>query len=383
MTVLGDQSEKRFSVQYRITADDEAQAASFAKDIALEQTLELPESSISDRSLRDAVMGQILNIRLAEEDPPRFDATIAYHFETTGYKIPQFLNVLFGNSSMKNNLKIVKLGLPDEFLKHFSGPRYGIEGLRKKMGIYDRPLACTALKPMGAPIKDLAKMAAGFVRGGGDILKDDHGLADQSYHPFKERVLRCQEAVSQANVKSGNNAIYCPMISGRFDEIEKQVQFAIENDVQGVLIAPMLVGFDTMRYLAEQYNVVIIGHPALSGVFYSNADHGITPAVLLGSIYRLLGADISIFVNYGGRFPWTKADCLDLSEALRGPLGKLKPCFPSPAGGMSVDKVEEMLQTYGKDTVFLISGALIQYAPDMETGTRAFMRKIHQYSRNL
>ena len=383
MAAIGYPSKKRFSVNYRITADDEAQAICFANDIALEQTLELPESSISDRSLRDVVMGQVLEIRPTEEDPPRFDATISYHLETTGYKIPQLLNVLFGNSSMRNNLKITKLSLPEEFLKHFSGPRYGLEGLRKKMGIYDRPLACTALKPMGAPIKDLAKMAAGYVRGGGDILKDDHGLSDQSYHPFKERVLRCQEAVSQANVTSGNNAIYCPMISGPFDEIEKQVQFAVENDVQGILIAPMLVGFDTMRYLAEQYHVVIIGHPALSGVFYSNTDHGMTPAVLLGSIYRLLGADISIFVNYGGRFPWTKSDCLDLADALREPLGKIKPCFPSPAGGMSVDKVEEMLQTYGKDTVFLISGALIQYAPDMETSTRAFMSKIHQYSKSL
>jgi len=115
-------------------------------------------------------------------------------------------------------------------------------------------------------------------------------------------------------------------------------------------------------------------------VYYSNPDHGITPAVLLGSIYRLLGADISIFVNYGGRFPLTKADCLDLSAALRGPMGTLKPSFPSPAGGMSVDKVGEMIQAYGEDTVFLISGALIQHAPDMETSTRAFMDKIYQYS---
>jgi ribulose-bisphosphate carboxylase large chain len=194
------------------------------------------------------------------------------------------LNVLFGNSSMKDNLKIIKISLPDGFLRHFSGPRYGIDGLREKMGIYNRPIAYTALKPMGAPIKKLAKMADGFVLGGGDILKDDHGLSDPSYHPFKERVLRCQEAVSQANARAGNHAIFCPMISGRFDEIEEQVQFAIGNGVQAILIAPMLVGFDTMRYIAEQ-----------------------------------------------------------------------------------------------KDAVLLISGALIQYAPDMETSTRALMEKIHEY----
>jgi ribulose-bisphosphate carboxylase large chain len=61
-------------------------------------------------------------------------------------------------------------------------------------------------------------------------------------------------------------------------------------------------------------------------------------------------------------------------------MGTLIPSFPSPDGGMSVDKVGEMIQAYGEDTVFLISGALIQYAPDMETSTRAFMDKIYQYS---
>ena len=53
MTALGDQSKNRFFVQYRITADDEAQAACFAKDIALEQTVKLPETSLPDGSLRD------------------------------------------------------------------------------------------------------------------------------------------------------------------------------------------------------------------------------------------------------------------------------------------------------------------------------------------
>jgi len=44
MAPLGNQSKKSFSVKYRITADDEAQATCFARDVALEQTVELPES---------------------------------------------------------------------------------------------------------------------------------------------------------------------------------------------------------------------------------------------------------------------------------------------------------------------------------------------------
>jgi hypothetical protein len=37
----------------------------------------------------------------------------------------------------------------------------------------------TALKPMGSTTAELAKMAYDFAKGGIDIIKDDHGLADQ------------------------------------------------------------------------------------------------------------------------------------------------------------------------------------------------------------
>ena len=41
---------------------------------------------------------------------------------------------------------------------------------------------------MGLPAHALADLAYQFALGGIDIIKDDHGLADQSFAPFKERV---------------------------------------------------------------------------------------------------------------------------------------------------------------------------------------------------
>ena len=368
--------ENRFSVLYRIRAESGRKAEANARDAALEQTVELPESCVPEGYIKDEVMGRVESVTEAVGKKGYYDATISYHCDTTGYQMPQFINVLFGNISMKNNIRLMDMSLPDSFLANFSGPRYGIDGLRKLLGVTDRPIACTALKPMGANVEELAKMADGFVRGGGDIIKDDHGLANQPYHPFEERIVRCQEAVEQANEATGNNCIYCPMISGPFDRIEGQVRYAKRNGVKGVLVPPVLVGFDTARYIAETYKLVVIGHPALSGVFFGNPDHGITPAILLGTIYRMLGVDISIFVNYGGRFQYTREECLELCDALRKPLADMKPAFPSPSGGMNIDNVREMTSTYGKDTVFLISGGLIGYNPDMETSTRAFMDAI-------
>jgi ribulose-bisphosphate carboxylase large chain len=150
----------------------------------------------------------------------------------------------------------------------------------------------------------------------------------------------------------------------------------MRQGVQGMLIAPMLVGCDTVRYLSRTYGMVVAAHPALTGVFFHSADHGMTPAVLLGSIFRLLGADISIFPNAGGRFFFSTGECRELSKSLAGPFGSLKPSFPCPAGGMSFERIGELGSEFGEDAVLLIGGALLRRSRDPSESVKAFMDEI-------
>ena len=73
---------------------------------------------------------------------------------------------------------------------------------------------------------------------------------------------------------------------------------------------------------------------------------------------RLAGADISIFPNVGGRFSFTAEQCLEIKTAAHSPLGDLKECWIAPAGGMTIEKIPEMIEMYGLDTALLIGGAL-------------------------
>src|SRR5690606_31533630 len=129
-------------------------------------------------------------------------ARISYAVETTGYELTQLLNVVIGNSSIQPGIRVERLELCDSLLATFRGPRFGRQGLRDYLGVHDRPILCTALKPMGLCADDIAKLAYQFALGGIDIIKDDHGLADQSYCPFHERVARAVEAVARANAET-------------------------------------------------------------------------------------------------------------------------------------------------------------------------------------
>jgi len=52
---------------------------------------------------------------------------------------------------------------------------------------------------------------------------------------------------------------------------------------------------------------------------------------MLGTLFRLVGTDISIYPLAGGRFPFTAEDCQSIHAALLAPDLQVKKSFPAPA----------------------------------------------------
>jgi ribulose-bisphosphate carboxylase large chain len=69
---------------------------------------------------------------------------------------------------------------------------------------------------------------------------------------------------------------------------------------------------------------------------------------------------------------------MELAEALRAPWSGLAGSFPAPAGGMTIEKVGDMVKAYGKDTALLIGGALLRHSPDQEVSARAFVTALEK-----
>ncbi len=370
--------KQRLTVTYQLSPADGQSAEALCRDIALEQTVEMDADLVGSPSILEEIVGEIIEITPLQEPVDSYRAQIGYRSAVTAFSIPQLLNLLFGNISIKNNIRIVGLDLPDELLAKWRGPNYGITKIRKIFGVGRRPLAVTALKPMGSNATRLAAMAEAFARGGGDIVKDDHGLTDQPFCHFRERVERCQEAVSKASQATGHPTLYFPNLCAPLEELEEQLQFAVDTGVKGVLVSPFLVGLDTVRYLAANYPIMYMGHPAFSGTHFHDRRHGMAPGVLLGTLFRLIGCDFSIYPNRGGRFSFTDAECRGINQALWDELGDLHPAFPTPAGGMNLERVPEMAEAYGADSAFLIGSALLREDPDLTVATQRFVAAIER-----
>lgn len=351
---------------------DPAQIEARAAALALEQSVECPLAAIGDERIRNEIVGRVAEIVPVAERRFRVDVNLAV--ETTGGDPAQLMNMIFGNCSLWENVQFAGLELPPGLLERFPGPRHGIGGIRALLGVRDRALTSAATKPQGLPVAELARLVRTFALAGIDIVKDDHGIADQAYSPYAERVRACQAAVNEAVKATGKASFYAPNLIGSPRTLHERARIAREEGVRVVLVAPMIVGLPAFFELVEDFpEFVYLAHPSAGGT------SRIASPLLFGKLFRLFGADAAIFTNYGGRFAFPREECAALAGTARAAWGHLRPILPVPAGGMLLERVEELLGFYGPDTMLLIGGNLLIARERLLERTREFVAKVERY----
>lgn len=359
---------ERFSVTYRIFTDTEKDASLRAEHVALEQTVEIPRDIVPAGYIESTIMGRVEDVSYEKEG--QFVARISYSPDSVFGELPQLLNVIFGNSSMQKGIKCVGVEFGSEMTKKFPGARFGIKGVRERTGKACGGLIAAVIKPQGSSADTLAEIAYRCALGGAEIIKDDHGLTNQHMAPFEERCEKVCQAVARANKESGGRTLYFPNIAGHSQNLLEFSLFAKEAGAGGVLLMPGLFGFDIVHQLAQdaEFDLPIMSHPTFLGPYVVSDTTGFTYSMMFGTLQRLAGADISIFPNVGGRFGFSAEECLSIVNACRVTDGPGIPVMPSPGGGMSIDRAQDMQQMYGDDVVYLLGGSLLRYGDRIGEG---------------
>ena len=361
----------RLIATYHVRSDAHAIAAR-AKAIAVEQSVEMPLSAIEDQQIRDEIVGRVDDIR--ELSPGRYAVRIALSRATLGEDAGQLVNMLFGNTSLQDDVVLHDAELPDDVVARHGGPRFGLAGLRARAGAGERALTCSALKPQGLSPQRLAALAARFARGGIDYVKDDHGLADQAYSPLASRCEAVATALRAVARETGRRTRYVPSLSGDLDALRAQIAAAKAAGIDSVMVQPMIMGLSNFaRLTAENRDLAFFAHPTLAGAAR------IAPPLLFGKLFRMLGADALVFPNHGGRFGYSPELCGELARTALADWHGLRPAVPVPAGGMSIDRITEMLDFYGSEVMLLIGGALLEARERLTEETAAFVEKVKGY----
>lgn len=368
----------RFVVTYGLTANNEEDAKQMAFSIQIEQTIEFPYELLSDEWIKNNIVGQLESLTSVGNN--EYEAKISYASDLVGGEVSQFINLIFGNSSLQPGIWIKDLELSPSLWQMFKGPSWGIEGVRSYLNVPHRPMLQAVIKPIGTSNENLADMCRAYAEGGVDVIKDDHGITNQNYSLFKERVQNCVEAINEGKIKSNAHTMYAANVTADGEETIERAFLAKELGANAIMVAPAIVGFGTMHRLAsdKSLNLPIISHPALSGGFTMEGVSGISAKVWFGTLSRLCGADMPIFVSYGGRFSYSKELCRDIIKTLLGSHMPIKKSCPSPGGGVTAARLPELFEVYGRDVMYLVGGDMFRRGTDLTDNAKYFIELLEK-----
>ena len=294
-----------------------------------------------------------------------------------GGNLPQLLSSVAGNVFGMRALKSLRLEdieFPEDYLKHFKGPAFGIEGVRKKLKIFDRPLTATVPKPkVGYDAEEYAEVAYESLSGGIDLLKDDENLTSLSFIRFEKRLERVVKVIEKVEKETGERKGYLVNITAEAREMERRLKMVAEYGNEFVMVDILTAGFSalqTVRDLAEDHGLAIHAHRAMHGAFTRKPDHGISLRVIT-KLARIAGVD-HMHVGTGvGKMAGKKEEVKELAEICRGSMGSFKRVFPVSSGGLHPGLIPDVIELFGKDVIIQAGGGVHGHPDGSRAGAKA------------
>ena len=304
---------------------------------------------------------------------------VAYPEVNIGEQIPMLLTTVVGNISMGGEIKLVDIRFPEKYVAGFKGPKFGIEGVRKVLGVEKRPLLNNMIKPCtGYTCEVGAELFRKAATGGCDIVKDDELIADASFNSVLERVKTYMKIERQVYEETGERTLYTANVTDAIPKVFENAKRAVELGCNALMINYLAVGFPVMQALADdpKINVPILAHMDIAGAFYMSPWHGMSSHLVLGKLPRLAGADVVVIPAPYGKAPVIDYKFKNAARNLSFPLYNLKPTLPMASGGITPSMVPQVMMALGNDIVIGSGGGIHAHPQGPIAGGKAFRQAI-------
>ncbi len=334
------------------------------------------------------VAGRVFDIKPITKQKRAYWIKVAYpqaHFEAGN--MSQILASIAGNIfDMKavGSLRLQDIKWPKMIKKSFKGPQFGIKGVRKILGVKNRPIMLSVAKPkVGMTTKEHVKVGFDIWRGGLDLLKDDENLSNQKFNPFERRVRESLKARDKAEKITGERKSYLINVTGpTVEEMIRRAKFVKKMGGEYVMVDIITAGWaalNSLRYACQDLGLAIHAHRAMHGAMTRNLDHGFS-MLCVAEAARLIGVDQLHIGTAGiGKMVGSREEVLELEEhiieeqkRLKGDLISahpnlhcldedwygIKPVLPVASGGLHPVIMGEVLDEMGTDIALQIGGGV-------------------------
>lgn len=299
--------------------------------------------------------------------------------------IVQLLSGLAGNVfSMKiiKNLRLLDMQFPRAYLDSFPGPAFGIQGIRKTLKIYGRPIVGSIIKPkLGLSAKQHAKLAYDIWLNGVDLVKDDENLTDMDFNGFKERVRQVLRLKRKVEKETGQLKVHVFNVSAPADVMLARAKYVKQLGGKVVMVDLVSTGLDNVLFLRKKrLGLILHGHRAGHSMFTKNPKHGMTMS-LLAKLARLCGIDElhtgTVVGKMEGDAKTVKTINRRLIEDWYGvndestDWSNIKPVLPVASGGLHPALVEPLVKILGENIVINFGGGLHGHPGGSKAGAKA------------
>jgi len=320
-----------------------------------------------------------LPCRLASAEYRRGEIVLSWPLENFGPSLTNVLATVAGNLfelAEVSALRLLDVTFPAEFAQAYPGPAFGIAGTRRLMGVQDRPMIGTIIKPsVGLNPDETAALVDRLIAGGIDFIKDDELQANGPYCPLAARVDAVMRVVNTHADRSGRKVMVAFNITGEVDEMKRHADYVARAGGNCVMASLHSVGLAGLGALRRHTDLPIHGHRNGWGLFSRSPDIGIAyPA--WQKFWRIAGVDHLHVNGLANKFSESDASVIASARAVASPLfGEGQPGFealPVFSSGQTALQMGDSYRALGSaDFLYCAGGGIMGHPGGVEGGIRS------------
>lgn len=308
-----------------------------------------------------------------------FVVRIGYPVANVEDNMPLLIGTIAGNIMSMPYLKLLDIDFPEKFVKSFQGPKFGLEGIRKILGVYNRPLLNNMIKPCTGYTPEVgAKLFYEAAAGGVDVIKDDELIgANRSFNKLADRVKMNMDAAHRAEDIKHEKTLYACNITDEVSRLKENAMTVIENGGNCIMVDVHGVGYSAVRMLAEDPDITvpILGHSCFNGAFTASPYQGMSSKVVT-KICRIVGCDIYLTQPPYGKFDNTFDNYIENIITAKAKMYDVKPMLPFVGGGVVPGLVPKFMHDAGNDILLGVGAGIHAHPMGPQAGARAFREAI-------
>lgn len=326
-------------------------------------------------------------------DKKNFRCRIAYPIDLFELgNLPEVLSSIGGNIYGMKSAKSLfweDVTIPKKMLKSFKGPRYGIQGLRKKFKIKKRPFVGTIVKPkVGLVPSEHAKVAYDSWVGGCDIVKDDENLTSQTFNEFKKRFLLTTKLRKKAEKETGMKKAYLVNCTAEVEEMKRRIKFVEEHGGNYIMLDILTLGWGGLQTARNFTKLPIHAHRAGHAMLDRDGKNFGMSMEVIAQFARMIGVDTLHIGTAYGKMSGDKKEVLHIEQEMEQEFTKktkenlsqkwfgVKKVLGVASGGVHPGIVPQIIKFMGHDVVLQAGGGISGHPDGVVAGAKAMRQAV-------